>query len=742
MKLFALDTKACAAGLVCGALWVTMPAMRAGDNKAAVTETEEAVPKNWIELGIGGLNISGDDAQFKQEHHRSGDIFGGISDLHYEKEMGKGTLTIDGHALFEAHDYDIKIDFTQTGVGYVRAGYTEFRTWYDGNGGYFPGTGLWIPPASPEDQLDRGEAWIELGLRLPKWPEITLHYSHIFRDGRKDSTIWGDSTLTFLPTNPSRKLAPAFRDIDESRDIFSLEILHSFEKVDLGAGMYYEHSEVDDRLQLERGAGQLPPLVNPPGAQRFITQRDKNEADTFNGHFTVETRPMDTLWFTAAYSYTTLNSDISGTRIIGADYDSMYGDPILTLQSNDHGTLNLAGMAQTHEHVGNFNILWEPVKNLTAIGGFRYTHEEKDAFSTFLDTNTTGNTAPFSPTNPQGGFHQTTNPTPTAGDSADEFDNLAQTFELRYKGLENWVFYARGDWTEESGNVKEHEVSGPNDHGMLNKDTELFAQKYTVGINWYPIAGLNFATQYYHKSAEYDNDFKTDLLAPPSPGAERNQRLLHQDWDTDNFNIRMTWRPSLPPNTGTIAFVTRYDYVRANIDGQWSVSPLAPPGNGLNGTIFDEIRSGEITQHIFTGTVTWNPCARFYVQGDFSYVQDETNTPADIIFTGNTVPTIVDSQNDYWTARLSMGFNLNEKTDLHAEYSYYRADNYEGTGIVGMPYGMGAKQQTVGASIEREITKNVRLKLQYGYYRYRDETSGGHNNYDAHAVFSSLQFRF
>ena len=192
-------------------------AVRAGDNKAPVTETatEEEAPKNWIELGIGGLNISGDDAQFKQEHHMSGDVFGGIQDLHYEKEMGKGTLTIDGHAIFDTHDYDVKIDFTQQGVGYIRGGYTEFRTWYDGNGGYFPGTGLWIPPANPENELDRGEAWIELGLRMPKLPEITLHYSHIFRDGQKDSTIWGDSTLTFLPTNPSRKIAPAFRNIDE-----------------------------------------------------------------------------------------------------------------------------------------------------------------------------------------------------------------------------------------------------------------------------------------------------------------------------------------------------------------------------------------------------------------------------------------------------------------------------------------------------------------------------------------------
>src|SRR4051812_26152483 len=118
--------------------------LRAGETKvdengAATTTQEESSATNWIELTIGGLSVTGDEAQFKQEHRTSGDLFGGISDLHYEKTMDKGTLTIDGHALLEMHDYDIKVNFTQTDVGYVSAGYTEFRTWYDGNGGFFPG---------------------------------------------------------------------------------------------------------------------------------------------------------------------------------------------------------------------------------------------------------------------------------------------------------------------------------------------------------------------------------------------------------------------------------------------------------------------------------------------------------------------------------------------------------------------------------------------------------------------------
>src|SRR3954467_15146927 len=93
--------------------------LRAGETKVdgngtATTAEEESSATNWVELTIGGLSIAGDEAQFKQEHHSSGDLFGGISDLHYEKTMDKGTLTVDGHALPQLHDYDVTVNFTQT----------------------------------------------------------------------------------------------------------------------------------------------------------------------------------------------------------------------------------------------------------------------------------------------------------------------------------------------------------------------------------------------------------------------------------------------------------------------------------------------------------------------------------------------------------------------------------------------------------------------------------------------------
>ena len=88
------------------------------------------------------------------------------------------------------------------------------------------------------------------------------------------------------------------------------------------------------------------------------------------------------------------------------------------------------------------------------------------------------------------------------------------------------------------------------------------------------------------------------------------------------------------------------------------------------------------------------------------------------------------------------GFLIDDKTDLHAEYTFYRANDYFNNIRASLPYGMGATEHTISASIGRQLTRNVRLMLRYAYFQYGDVTFGGHNNYRAHSIFSSLQYRF
>jgi hypothetical protein len=715
--------------LVCAGT-IAATGLRAGetsDGKGMVATATEEQPeqyKNWIEFGIGGVITSGDRAQFEQEHRLPGDQpYGGIQDLHYEQTVGKdATLTVDGHAIWDTNDYDIKVQLSQPKLGYIKAGFTEFRSWYDGNGGFFPHDGgTFFPPAFPEMHIDRGDAWIELGLRVPDWPEITIRYEHEFRDGQKDSTTWGDTTLTGLPPpfNPTRKIVPSFRDIDEKRDIVSLEISKTIGNTDVLLGMRYEHTKDDDSLNMERNAGQVGVV---PSGQRFVTQLQKDNVDLFSGHGITVTRFSDSLWFTAGYSYTTLTNDLSGTRIFGTQFDSAFGEPVPTLGQRDHAFIDLAGTAQVKENLVNANLFWMPLESLTVLTGFRYTHENLDTDSAFLAEEPKQNKPPFTPTNPAGGFHYGP-PEPGFGARLADYDRFAQRLELRYTGVKDWVFYAEGEWEEEYGHVNENQ--NIDEDVPLDKNTDALGQKYTIGANWYPMMRLNLSGQYYHQIASYHEDIITASFP----------RLINQDWNTDDFNVRITFRPKIPARLGTLALVTRYDFVHTNIDGQWELFS--------DGELLAELQTGEIKKHVISEAINWNPLARFYLQANFSYVLNQTDTPANNIeLVPNEGATVVNFRNDYWTVTSGIGYIIDDKTDFYSDFSFYCANDHFNNAAVAVPYGLGATEYTASATITRQLTKQMRLLLRYGYFNYRDVTSGGHNNYQAHSLYSGLQIRF
>jgi len=612
------------------------------------------------------------------------------------------------------------VQLSQPKLGYIKAGFTEFRSWYDGNGGFFPHDGgTFFPPPFPEMHIDRGDAWIELGLRVPNWPEITIRYSHEFREGQKDSTTWGDTTLTGLAVNPTKKIVPSFRDIDEKRDIFSFEASKTFGNTDVLLGMRYAHNTDDDSLNMERNAGQVGVV---PSGERFVTQRQKDDVELFSGHGITETRFSDSLWFTAGYSYTTLQNDLSGTRIFGTSFDSAFGEPVPTLGQRDHAFIDLAGIAQVKENLFNANLFWMPLENLNVLGGFRYTHENLDTDSTFLAEEPVPNTPPFTPTNPAHGFHYGP-PELGFGARLADYDLFAQRLELRYTGIKDWLFYAEGEWEEEYGHVNENQ--NIDEDVPLDKNTDSLGQKYTIGANWYPMMRLNLSGQYYHQIASYHDDIITASFP----------RLINQDWNTDDLNVRITFRPKVPVWLGALSLVTRYDFVHTNIDGQWEVFS--------DGELLAELQTGEIKKHVISEAINWNPLARFYLQANFSYTLNQTDTPANNIdLVPNTSPTVVNFRNDYWTVTASAGYVIDDKTNFYSDFSFYCANDYFKNAGVAVPYGMGATEYTASATITRQLTKQMRLLFRYGYYNYRDVTSGGHNNYRAHSLYSGLQVRF
>ncbi|HWI58308.1 MAG TPA: hypothetical protein VNZ22_13860, partial [Bacillota bacterium] len=255
-----------------------------------------------------------------------------------------------------------------------------------------------------------------------------------------------------------------------------------------------------------------------------------------------------------------------------------------------------------------------------------------------------------------------------------------------------------------------------------NTDDTRFFQKYALGARWYPVRRVTIDAEGYYKLNQYDYDHLVDSTPNTATSFNRYPAyLVTQDLDTWDGNLRLTLKPR-----DNVTLVSRYEY-------QWSTIDTAPDAiSGLS-----EVESSTIQSHILGQDVSWSPWSRLALQAGFNYVLSDTRTPA-----SEVTQAILNAQNNYWTLNFSSTFVVNDLTDLNLGYFYYRADNYENNSPAGVPLGAGAEEHGVTAGVVRQISKNMRLSLKYGYFHYTDETYGGNQDFDAHMVYSSLRYRF
>lgn len=668
------------------------------ETEEAAATTEETGPLlNWLDLTLGGAIVDGNDAAFQHRTGHPSGLFGGSSSFHYQQDVAEGTtFKVDGRGLFGAYDYLLELDLSKEDVGYLRAGLSEFRSYSDGSGGYLSADQSWLGGLYDDDlHLDRREFWIEGGLRLPKYPSLTLRYTRQEREGQTDSTSWGPY-LSGTPGIGTRGLTPAFWDLNQNRDILALDARKTIGTTGVDVGLRYEKQDDDDSRNLRRYPGQGPAL------DRHVTDRHTTESDLFNIHASTETKLKDNLWLTLGYAYTDLDTDTSGYRAYGTGYD-----PDLNGRIADPNTFqDLSGGSRLSQHIANLNLMWNLKGGFTLTPSLRF--EKQDVSSTSGYQSPAQTIAPLASS--------------AYGISSDRgLLDVSEAIELRYTGITNVVLYARGDWLQGTGDLDESWDNFSTSANVLNRtsDDTRNAQKYSVGANWYPFRRFSLGAGYYHKIRHNDFDALRDSTANTPPAFSRYPAyLVAQDYTVDDLNFRATWRPR-----GNVTLVARYDYQLGTIENQADQ--------------LEELESAEMTSHILSGSLSWVPWKRLYLQGRLSYVQDQTESPV-----AGITPAVQDAENDYWTATASAGFALSNDVDLEVSYFYYLADNYVDNSVAGMPYGAGTEENGISASLNWRITRKIRWTNRYSFLTSADDTSGGNNDFDAHLLYSSIQYRF
>lgn len=140
--------------------------------------------------------------------------------------------------------------------------------------------------------------------------------------------------------------------------------------------------------------------------------------------------------------------------------------------------------------------------------------------------------------------------------------------------------------------------------------------------------------------------------------------------------------------------------------------------------------------------------ARLYVQGNISYTWAETETDS------RYTP---DSDNDYVSGNLTVGYAVDDKTDITLSYNYYGADNYaqQGAPYVAdgsndipndMGFGLNTEEHSLSLSINRMLAPNMIWNLRYAFITSNTDSmpdqTGGYNDFDAQMISTGLQIRF
>ncbi len=697
------------AGILMGAL--------AAVTLATGVQAAEDLSGKLILQGTGAI-VDDDTAAFEDRVGVPEPVFGGIEAFEIERPWGEdGKLSFEGRALVDAGDYLGKLNLELPGIGFIDAGYEQFRNFYDVTGNFFPGgDGVFLAtPGGDNDHIDRGRAWFRAGLRRDNVPELTVAYRYRYRDGSKPSLARGDVDAgLFGGGSGTRRIAASIWDVDERVHTVDAEVRHSLDaNTHLGAGARYESSDVDNGRHMQRNTGDSTRM-------RWTTQRDRIRNDSWSLRGFGEHRMADdAVILSAMYSYADLSSDGDGSRIFGAKLNPLFDASFAARQAFDRGFLDLDTRADVEHHSAAVNLSTLPTEDLRILFQARLEADETDASAMYTDTLVTSDVG--LPTD-MNGF---------AVNSRSDETRLLQSVEMRYTGIETLALTVRAELEESDGDLAERSLADGVSTPVLDRLTrrDVFGQSYSMGFRWYPstLANLSGGYEYARRDEDYDHPVDSTSNDPGSTNdlgsLDRYPAYIRSyDRETHRWYLRGNLRP-----TAKLRLGARYDFSMSDIE------------TGKEDLAI--IETASIDSHRAGLTATVSPIADGWIQGEIGRVWSETSTPVSDL-TGAAGGLVADFDNDFWNLRLAAGKKLDERTDLEFLYNAILADNYDDLSPTSLGYGSDLREHQVSVGVAHRLNDDVRVRARYGFIDSDDDTFGGNNDFRGSVLQTSVELGF
>jgi hypothetical protein len=684
---------------------------------APLTTNQIALLRAWIDQGVaweakgpeptsgasfsptvGYTAVSGNERKFREHYWQKEGANGGLGEFDlWEKTGPDSQFSASGHLL--RNDYKLVLENRKDDVGSIRYGWEDYRKYYSDTGGYDPLISANTPTLNRDLQLDLGRAWVDFTLALPEWPVMTLGYEYQYKHGNEANLEWGNADVNGRATLPSSNF------IRENTHIIKFDLDHEIvgtRITDEFRGEFYTLRTSRTNIYYDDVSG--PTVLGPTNAY--------NESEGYH-HFQaantvrLERQFNDWLFASGGYLYSRLNGSASGTvnttDVLGIFPDNNYQGQQITLQRESH--------------VANLTALLGPWDGLTLSGGVQteWTREQGSGNAVLTQT--------------MAGLPPAQFPAQTLSDY--DTSLVEENVALRYTKIPFTALFAEARLRQERIGQSEEQVGDLSQirdpEFLLNTEYGNQAYDMRAGFNTSPLSWASLSAHYrrYEDDSRYNNTADQQPIGFPGigyPGFIESRDLL-----TDEVAASLTLRPVRWFRT-TLAyrFLTTAYHSKTDPASFGPFFVISPGG---------ELLDGRSDTHVYSFSTTFTPWQRLNLSTTFSYQDSKTST-AD-----NASPAVVPYRGNIYSVLANATYVLTRDTDLLASYSFSRSDFSQDNFAAGLPLGIKYQQHAVQAALTHRLGRNVATKLQYSFYHYEEPTSGGVNNYDAHAIFATLSLR-
>ena len=647
-----------------------------------------------IEPVVDDTIIQGDRRKARELDNIPEGPGGGLGHFSVTEQVAPGkTLSLDGHALLPQDDLKVQLALTKSDEGFLHTGLERWRKYYDDTGGFYPAFSPSTFSLDRDLHLDIGRAWLEFGLTYPDKPQLVVGYEYQFRQGTKSALAWG-------PVVQGANVKNTYPDpetVNEHVHIFKADISRE------GDDWSVENHARVEVYRLVDSRDDAAVFTTGPGPD--VIQRVNQKIRYTLGSDTFRVEKQITDWWLASGGV--LLSRYDGTSLLNQTAVDGAGTPAFGFFDWRTEGITL----ERDSKVASLASSFLPVDGLSlsaAVQGEQT--DERGLGNVDLDLG-----VPSLP-----GF--TANPG-TVNANQDRRE-LSENFEAHYSRLSHTVLFAEGRLRQQEVGQFDEAVNPTTDAVRQRTDAANRFYDARVGFTESPWTSVEWGGHARRRESISDYDHLVDQT-PNSPvnGDGYPAFIRHRDIAMDEVEARLTIRPAR--------------WLNARLTYDWNLTEFSsvtdPVSGGLSpgGYIYD----GRTTAHNAALMVMITPARCYYFSGTVTYGYSRTVTTSD------AAPQVVPYRGDLYTLGSAIGYILDEKTDLDANYHFSHA-GYGQNNTAGIPLGMDFTRHELSAGVKRQLTKNLAGGLRYQFSRYEEPSSRNANNFTAHGVFATLAYRW